>query len=207
LQLKRNLSALAAWHHAVGQARLIKNALRLAWPKETKAHLSRYGQLRLSETIPESVKKLDRLRIPLRSYWNPSERIPKVTRFKDTTVALLHQEPSFDASAILKHLSASPLPSHAPSCEYLVDGITHILDKNTFMNMCNSVSSTYGWPIITEHSFRIDGTTSLLVSGVDPSVVKKMGRWSSDAYLRYWRTVEEVFHLHASNLSFKNYDI
>lgn len=96
---KGNLSALAAWHHAAGlpfehppQARLIQNALRLAWPKEkqmkeprkpitpsmihalhatwsnagpheaaalaiTKASWS--GQLRLSETLPESLKKLD----------------------------------------------------------------------------------------------------------------------------------------------------
>ena len=255
---KGNLSALAAWHRAAGlpfehppQARLIKNALRLAWPKEKQlkeprkpitpgmvralhiawsdsgprelaalaiAKASWSGQLRLSETIPESIKKLDRSRIPIRSHWIPSDRIPnsstihlpwtKVTRFKGATVSLLHQEPCFDAtSAIRKHFSASPLPTRALLCEYYLDGSTHILDKKTFMNMCNSIWSTYGWPTITGHSFRIGGTTSLLVTGVDPNIVKKMGRWSSDAYLRYWRSVEEVFHLHASNLSFKNYDI
>jgi hypothetical protein len=39
------------------------------------------------------------------------------------------------------------------------------------------------------------------------SMIKKMDRWSSDAYLRYSCIVEEVLHLHASILSFKNYDI
>jgi hypothetical protein len=255
---KGNLSALAAWHHAAGlpfehppQVRLIKNALRLAWPKEKQmkeprkpitpnmiralhiawsdsgprelaalaiAKASWSGQLRLSETIPESLNKLDRSRIPMRSHWNISDRIPnssaihlpwtKVTRFKGATVSLLHQEPSLDAtSTICKHLSASPLSSCALLCEYRIDNSIHVLDKKTFMNMCNSVWSTYGWPTITGHSFRIGGTTALLVSGVDPSVVKKMGRWSSEAYLRYWRSVEEVFHLHASNLPFKNFDI
>jgi hypothetical protein len=75
------------------------------------------------------------------------------------------------------------------------------------MNVGNSIWSTYGWSTITSHSIRTGGITSLLVSGVDPSVVNKMGRWSSEAYLRYWHTVEEVFHPHTSNLPFKNFDI
>jgi hypothetical protein len=255
---KGNLSALAAWHRAAGlpfkhppQARLIKNALRLAWPKEKQrkeprkpispdmiralhaswsnggprelaalaiAKASWSGQLRLSETIPETISKLDRSRIPTRSDWHPSSSIPnasslhlpwtKVTRFKGATVTLLHQDLTFDATrAVERHLAASPLPDRALLCEYLVGGMTHILDKKTFMSMCNLVWSSYGWPPISGHSFRIGGTTSLLVSGVDPTVVKKMGRWSSDAYLRYWRTVEEIFHIHASNVNFKNFDI
>jgi len=75
------------------------------------------------------------------------------------------------------------------------------------MLMCNNVWASYGWPTITGHPFRIGGTTSLLVSGVNPSVVKKMGRWSSDAYLRYWRTIKEFFNVHASRVKFKDFDI
>jgi hypothetical protein len=255
---KGNLSALAAWHHAAGlpferppQARLIKNALRLAWPKEKQtkeprkpitpamvialhiawhngdarklaalaiAKASWAGQLRLSEALPETVAKLDRSRIPKRCHWHISEHTPnastlhlpwtKVTRFKGATVSLLHQNFPFDAtSAIRQHLSASPLPDHALLCEYVLDGQSHILDKKSFMLMCNGVWASYGWPSISGHSFRIGGTTSLLISGVDPSIVKKMGRWSSDAYLRYWRSAEEIFHLHASNVNFKDFDI
>jgi hypothetical protein len=255
---KGNLSALAAWHRATGlpfehppQTRLIKNALRLAWPKEKQtkeprkpitpemvlalhiawhdgdarklaalaiAKTSWAGQLRLSEALPETVAKLDKSRIPKRRHWHISDHIPnastlhlpwtKTTRFKGATVSILHQNLPFDAtSAIRNHLAASPLPDHALLCEYLLDGQSHILDKKSFMLMCNNVWASYGWPTISGHSFRIGGTTSLLVSGIDPSVVKKMGRWSSDAYLRYWRTVEDIFHLHASKVNFKNFEI
>lgn len=45
------------------------------------------------------------------------------------------------------------------------------------------------------HGFRIGGTTHLLLHGVDPWVVMKQGRWSSAAFLLYWRNVEEILPL------------
>jgi len=132
----------------------------------------------------------------------------KFARFKGATVSLLHQNFPFDVtSAVKTHLTASPLPDHALLCEYISDGQSHIVDKKTFMLMCNDVWASYGWPPISGHSFRIGGTTSLLISSVDPIVVKKMGRWSSEAYLRYWHTIEEMFHVHASKVKFKDFDI
>lgn len=45
---------------------------------------------------------------------------------------------------------------------------------------------------ITGHCFRIGGTTHLLLQGVPPDVVKLMGRWTSDAFLCYWRSLEII---------------
>lgn len=127
-----------------------------------------------------------------------------MTRFKDATVSFLDQNFSFYAtSAVINHLTASSSSNHALLCDYILDGQTHILDKNTY----NDVWASYGWLPISGHSFRIGGTTSLLVSGVDPTVVKKMSRWSSDAYFRYLRTVEDIFHVPASEVKFKNFNV
>jgi len=66
------------------------------------------------------------------------------------------------------------------------------------------------------HGFRIGGTTHLLLLGINPWIIMVQGRWSSQAFLGYWRQCEEIlplfmgFHLqdHASilmtMLSFKS---
>ncbi|CAG8488647.1 15818_t:CDS:2 [Cetraspora pellucida] len=41
---------------------------------------------------------------------------------------------------------------------------------------------------LTEHSFRASGTTELVLRGVQLPIIKKIGRWSSDAFQRYIQT-------------------
>jgi hypothetical protein len=36
--------------------------------------------------------------------------------------------------------------------------------------------------------------------GVDPEVVKRMGRWKSDAFQLYWRDLEDIFYTHTRNM-------
>ncbi|QRV85680.1 Reverse transcriptase domain protein [Ceratobasidium sp. AG-Ba] len=66
------------------------------------------------------------------------------------------------------------------------------LTKEEFLLRCNEIWGSHGLPKITGHSFRIGGTTELLLRGVDPEIVKRMGRWSSDAHMRYWRKTNEI---------------
>ncbi|TFK20046.1 hypothetical protein FA15DRAFT_682711 [Coprinopsis marcescibilis] len=63
------------------------------------------------------------------------------------------------------------------------------LTKSRFLDWCNQIWTPLGYPRFTGHSFRIGGTTELLLAGVPPDVVKAMGRWSLDAFLRYWRSL------------------
>ena len=74
-----------------------------------------------------------------------------------------------------------------------------MLMKATFLARCNQIWTTSGYPGMTGHSFRIGGTTELLTSGIPPDVVKSIGRWSSDSFLRYWRDLETTAPLHARN--------
>jgi hypothetical protein len=41
------------------------------------------------------------------------------------------------------------------------------------------------------HSFRIGGATALFAAGADPTVIRTMGRWSSDCYRLYVRACFE----------------
>ncbi|KAF9218783.1 hypothetical protein BS17DRAFT_642718, partial [Gyrodon lividus] len=61
------------------------------------------------------------------------------------------------------------------------------LTQKKFLARCNSIWTSKGIPVSAGHSFRIGGTTELLLAGVPPDIVKALGRWSSDAFLCYWR--------------------
>jgi len=61
-----------------------------------------------------------------------------------------------------------------------------------FMDRCNEIWSAENLPTLSGHSFRIGGTTHLLLLGVDPFIVMAQGRWRSTAFLEYWRLCEEI---------------
>ena len=47
------------------------------------------------------------------------------------------------------------------------------------------------------HSLRIGGATALAYSGAPEHVIKALGRWRSDAYLRYLRECREEMNFYA----------
>lgn len=171
------------------------------------------GQMRLGELLPETARKVDRDRLPSRGKWSISSKKEgastielswaKSTGFSKSTVHLLRQgDKRFNASlAMGEHLRSSQLGESALLCEYVDNRSKAVtLGKDEFMAMCNKIWRAQGINKITGHSFRIGGTTALLRAGVDTSVVRKMGRWESNAFLIYWRSLEEIFDAHASNI-------
>ena len=44
-------------------------------------------------------------------------------------------------------------------------------------------------------------THAYLAAGVPSDVVKKMGQWSSDAFLRYWRSMDKIINIYAKDIS------
>jgi hypothetical protein len=170
------------------------------------------GQCRLGELLPESQHNFDPKRLPRRLHWtgpissnpNASElRLPwtKTTLFEGDKIFLVRQRHPLNAThALSHHFTTSSLSSERFLCEFISGQTISFLCKESFMHMCNSVWSKAGLPRITGHSFRIGGTTALLCSGVNPDIVKKLGRWSSDAFLIYWRSLGHLFSKHASDL-------
>lgn len=104
-------------------------------------------------------------------------------------------EPSCPAIALAHHLSRSTaLPSNAPLFGYQSispDGWSP-MTRDWFLRRCNEVWSSHHLETLTGHSFRIGGTTELLLRGTPPDVVALQGSWKSRAFLEYWRRIEEI---------------
>jgi len=87
--------------------------------------------------------------------------------------------------------------SHLPTTAHLFGfetstGSFQPMRKHWFLDRCNEIWSVSGLSAMPGHSFRIGGTTHLLLLGVDPFIVMAQGRWKSTAFLEYWRLCEEI---------------
>lgn len=112
------------------------------------------------------------------------------------------------ASPTMCHdILASRLDGTALLCQFRDGETIKTFDKNLLMNMCNEVWQKDGIQRITGHCFRIGGTTAYLMADVDSATVKKMGRWSSDTFLRYWRKVNGIFEAHVSSIEFVDFTL
>lgn len=117
----------------------------------------------------------------------------KIARNKGETIFLSEQYgPSNPISALQKQLQLRSGSPNTLLFSYEVRGLQQTLTKPEFMARCNTIWLDHGLPRSTGHSFRIGGTTHLLLCGIDPSIIKKAGRWASDSFLRYWRNLEVI---------------
>ncbi|KAF7365423.1 putative reverse transcriptase domain protein [Mycena venus] len=105
--------------------------------------------------------------------------------------------PSDPINAVNHHLQVNRIPANLPLFSYRnTNGHLICLTRKKFLQRCNEIWSRHGFPAYSGHSFRIGGTTELLLAGVHPDVVKVMGRWQSDAFKVYWRRVDILATLH-----------
>ncbi|KAF9023809.1 hypothetical protein BDZ89DRAFT_886086, partial [Hymenopellis radicata] len=113
----------------------------------------------------------------------------KVKKEKGEDVLVAAQRGVTDpVTALQDHIFLNDIGEDDPLASYLdKDGKRRILTVREMMARCNEVWEGRGLVRLTGHSFRIGGTTFYLLAGVSTDVVKALGRWSSDAFLRYWR--------------------
>ncbi|KAJ7747966.1 hypothetical protein DFH07DRAFT_802895 [Mycena maculata] len=171
-----------------------------------------WGQIRLGEILSETQGSFIAGRIPLASNLGPPStpagsrvlRLPytKTKGNKGDDAMLCRQRSTSDPiNAIEEHLKINSIPPELPLFSHRNKGGDLIcLTRKKLMLRCNAIWSRYGWPSCTGHSFRIGGTTELLLAGVNPDVVQAMGRWKSDAFLVYWRRLDILAPLHAEFL-------
>ena len=74
---------------------------------------------------------------------------------------------------------------------------THMF-RNTFLSFVFRIWQSISLDHVAGHSFRIGGTVFLLLAGVPPEVVAATGTWTSLAFLRYWRRMEQIIPLSTS---------
>lgn len=102
--------------------------------------------------------------------------------------------------ALRHHLRAnSSVPDTAPMFAYETSSSSWApLTRGAFLARCNSVWRTAGLGELTGHCFRIGGATEYLLQGVAPDVVQVLGRWRSQAFLDYWRKIEDILPIFLS---------
>ncbi|KAJ7315240.1 hypothetical protein DFH08DRAFT_715846, partial [Mycena albidolilacea] len=185
-----------------------------------------WGQCRLGEILPISATDSALAQKPTRAHISHSHRnigsraccrtgyesnrnkhsttlrIPRTkTKKSGDDVILVSQHKPLDPEIALRmHLTISNLPPSTPLFAYRTPTGFQTLTCPKFLQRCNEIWEAAGYPRTTGHSFRIGGTAELLLAGVAPDVVKAMGRWSSDVFHRYWRSLEDLAPLHASNI-------
>jgi hypothetical protein len=170
-----------------------------------------WGQCRLGEILPDKCDGILPSFYPARSDLRAASstgasrilHLPwtKVAKSRGEDVVVCQQfAPCDPLSALDLHLSINALPS--PSLLFTVASGPHAgpLTRPKFLARCNSIWSSLGLLPVTGHCFRIGGTTELLVRGVPPDVVRMLGRWSSDSFLRYWRCLDSIAPLYVASL-------
>ncbi|KAF7334413.1 putative reverse transcriptase domain protein [Mycena venus] len=121
------------------------------------------------------------------------------TKGKKGDLAMLCRQfvPSDPVQAVENTISVNNIPADQPLFSYRTkNGGLICLTRRKFLKRCNEIWSRHGFPAFTGHSFRIGGTTELLLAGVHPDVVQVMGRWQSDAYKVYWRRMDILSTVH-----------
>ena len=173
-----------------------------------------WGQCRLAEILSPTATKLpnlSKLLLTLRSHLRPPctssgscmlhlAQTKKSGRKGEDIMLCRQLGPSDPIRALHHHLSVNDINDDLPIFSYITASGVRFLTRSKLLECCNSIWSENGLPSSSGHSFRIGGTTELLISRVPPDVVKTMGCWSSDSFLRYWRSLEIVVPLHAELL-------
>jgi hypothetical protein len=170
-----------------------------------------WGQCRIGELLPLSSSPSSSYPLPLRSDFKRSLkdtrscvlRLPQTkTHHSGQDVVLVDQRYPINPISLLKnHIRVNGVHSDQPLFSIPSSDTTYSpLTKKLFLQRCNAVWSVFGYPHTTGHCFRIGGTTELLVLGTPPDVVKVTGRWSSDSFLRYWRSLEQIAPQYIRNI-------
>ncbi|KAJ7366283.1 hypothetical protein DFH08DRAFT_679712, partial [Mycena albidolilacea] len=182
---------------------ILKAELDLGDPKDAAvfavACSACWGRIRLSEMLSDTQSKYFIGRILVGADLGPAATAAgtQVLKFPWTKpkgehgdkAILCHQHTKSDpVNAIENHDTVNTIPADLPLFVYRNEKGDHTcLSRRKFLSRCNEIWSRHGVPSTTGHSFRIRGTTHLLIAGVNPEVVQAMGCWKSDTFLVYWR--------------------
>ena len=169
-----------------------------------------WGQCWLGELLPPSSKAPLLSLVPVRSSFSKSPRNPQSfilrlphtkTHSRGQDVVLVSQRLPYDPISLLRrHFLLNDMPNDAHIFSYTSTDHFVALTKPVFLQRCNEIWGTLGYPRTTGHCFRIGGTTELLIAGTPPDIVKATGRWSSDSFLRYWRSLDDIAPQHIRHL-------
>ena len=169
-----------------------------------------WGQCHLGELLPSSQASPLDMSFPTRSGLRKSPQnhhsyllhLPRTkTSCHGKDIVLVNQHSPINPISLLNnifHVNTTPGDHHIFLYK-TPDGLSP-LTKPLFLRCCNEIWQALGYLHTTGHCFRIGGATKLLITGTPPDVVKATRRWSSEAFLRYWRSLDDIAPLHICHL-------
>ncbi|KAJ7265139.1 hypothetical protein C8J57DRAFT_1511700 [Mycena rebaudengoi] len=78
------------------------------------------------------------------------------------------------------------------------------MTKDWFLGRCFPIWKVARLLAVFGHSFRIGGSTELLLAGVPCDIVATLGGWTSLAFLLYWRKIEHIVPMNVGKAYDKN---
>jgi hypothetical protein len=97
------------------------------------------------------------------------------------------------------------VPPHTPLFAFDAgNGAWSPMAKSWFLRCCDLIWKNASLLRVFGHSFRIGGSTELLLAGVAPEIVAALGGWTSLAFLLYWRKIEHIIPMNIGKAYDKN---
>jgi hypothetical protein len=169
-----------------------------------------WGQCHLGELLPSSSGPSPHFSLPTQSDFKRSLRntgscILCLSRTKThchrQNIVLVDQQQPINPIHLLKrHLWVNSVSGNAHIFLFTLANSSTSLTKSLFLQKCNMIWQQLGYPWTTSHYFCISGTTELLIGGTPPDIVKATGRWSSESFLCYSCSLNDIAPQHVHNL-------
>jgi hypothetical protein len=93
---------------------------------------------------------------------------------------------------MVNHIRISKIPNNVHLFAYRHKNQLRPLTKHAFVKRLALVARLAGEELLQGHGIRIGATLFYLLLGLPMEAVKVMGRWSSDAFLRYLRKHAQI---------------
>ena len=103
-----------------------------------------------------------------------------------------HPGPTDPYEALRNHVRVNSLPNNVHLFAYWHKNTLRPLTKHAFVKRLASVARLAGVEPLQGHGIRIGATLFYLLHGLSIEAMKIMGRWSSDAFLRYLRKHAQI---------------
>ncbi|KAJ6492098.1 hypothetical protein C8R45DRAFT_1212931 [Mycena sanguinolenta] len=95
--------------------------------------------------------------------------------------------------AFLNHITINDAaPPLTPIFAFREHSLWRPLTKDHFLRTTTALHTSAGLETVFGHSYRIGGSVELLLAGVEPEMIMKLGGWTSLCFLIYWRRLEQI---------------
>ncbi|KAJ7077208.1 hypothetical protein C8R44DRAFT_896353 [Mycena epipterygia] len=220
--VKSWMSGIKAWHDVngapwEGEDRWVELARRTANKQGTAFKRAQRGPVIIAHlialrTVLDTSKPFDAAAwsMATAAFWGCRRlgelSIPSLGKFDPKFHATRGAKALCPEKAFANHILVNAtVPDEAPLFAFDAgSGKWSPMTKDWFMRRCSDIWKAANLLLVHGHSFRIGGSTELLLAGVPCGAVAALGGWTSLAFLLYWRKIEHIVPMNIGKAYDKN---